>query len=403
MSDGIVIAGGGFAGFWAAVAARRVAPGAPVTLVSRGPHLDVRPRLYEVHSEDLRIDLRPLLALVEVDFVQAEITAIDVERRQLASTGARLPYERLVLATGSVMRRPPIRGAERCWSIDTWSEAARLDRRLAELARGARPSTVAVVGAGFTGIELALELRTRLEHHGGPAAARDLRVVLVDRAPSVGVELGDGPRPAIEAALHEARVELQLGADIVTLEPTQIALASGQRIECDAVVLATGLVAAPLAGLLPGTHDRFGRVAVDAHLVATESDPSGRVLVAGDAAAADTGSGHTTLMSCQHALQLGRVAGENAARSLSGMALIDYRQTRYVTCLDLGQSGAVFTTGWEREVQLTGEAAKRVKRRINTEIIYPPPGADRQALLAASEIVLPGRTRSRLVPSSGRA
>jgi NADH:quinone reductase (non-electrogenic) len=48
MPDKILIIGGGFAGFWAAVAARRVAgPGAAVALVSREPVLEIRPRLYE--------------------------------------------------------------------------------------------------------------------------------------------------------------------------------------------------------------------------------------------------------------------------------------------------------------------------------------------------------------------
>src|SRR6266566_7912576 len=67
-----------------------------------------------------------------------------------------------------------------------------------------------------------------------------------------------------------------------------------------------------------------------------------------------TGDGHLVLQSCQHALQLGRFAGENAARDLIGVPTIPYVQPPYVTCLDLGRSGAVFTRGWERTVELTG-------------------------------------------------
>jgi NADH dehydrogenase len=47
MSSPNVVVGGGFAGFWAAVAARRVAPAVDVVLVSRTPMLEMRPRLYE--------------------------------------------------------------------------------------------------------------------------------------------------------------------------------------------------------------------------------------------------------------------------------------------------------------------------------------------------------------------
>jgi NADH dehydrogenase len=66
------------------------------------------------------------------------------------------------------------------------------------------------------------------------------------------------------------------------------------------------------------------------------------------------------------------------------MPLVPYRQLRYVTCLDLGRSGAVSTRGWERAVHLTGSEAKALKRQINTEVIYPPPGASRETLLAIS-------------------
>jgi hypothetical protein len=51
-----------------------------------------------------------------------------------------------------------------------------------------------------------------------------------------------------------------------------------------------------------------------------------------------------------------------------------YRQPGYVTCLDLGVSGALFASGWEREVLFTGETAKHIKRSINN-LIAPPSGS----------------------------
>ena len=95
--------------------------------------------------------------------------------------------------------------------------------------------------------------------------------------------------------------------------------------------------------------------------------------------------GHRTLMSCQHALATGRVAGENAARDLLGQALLTYRHPRYITCLDLGASGAVVTDGWDRRLRMVGAEAKSLKRKINEEMIYPPTGSG-EVLLAASEI-----------------
>ena len=80
---------------------------------------------------------------------------------------------------------------------------------------------------------------------------------------------------------------------------------------------------------------------------------------AGDVAHAAADDGHAILQSCQHAQVTGRFAGYNAAADLAGLPLQAYRQPLYTTCLDLGASGAVLTTGWDRTVEATGEQPKR--------------------------------------------
>jgi NADH dehydrogenase len=392
MPDKILVIGGGFAGFWAAVAARRVAGSrAEVSLVSREPVLEIRPRLYEARPETLAVALLPLLRKVDVGFVRGDAIGLDAAAKTVTlAAGDRLAYDRLVIATGSRMRRPPVPGAEAAFSVDTQADAIALDRRLAEIVRDIAAPTIAVVGAGFTGIELALELRDRLTAHGADGAAERLRIVLIDRAETIGPELGPGPRPQIEAALAAAGVELCLGATVQALAADRVSFAGGSVLAADAVVLATGMTAAPFAGEVPGARDALGRVIVDATLRAPAAP---EIFVAGDAAAADTGDGHPTLQSCQHAGQLGRVAGENAARDLVGLPPLSYTQLRYVTCLDLGRSGAVISQGWERRVEKTGQEGKAVKRWINTKLIYPPVDGTAEALLASSSINLAERTQ----------
>lgn len=392
MPDKILVIGGGFAGFWAAVAARRVAGSrAEVSLVSREPALEIRPRLYEARPETLAVALLPLLRKVDVGFVRGDAIGLDAAAKTVTlAAGDRLAYDRLVIATGSRMRRPPVPGAEAAFSVDTQADAIALDRRLAEIVRDIAAPTIAVVGAGFTGIELALELRDRLAAHGADGAAERLRIVLIDRAETIGPELGPGPRPQIEAALAAAGVELCLGATVQALAADRVSFAGGSVLAADAVVLATGMTAAPFAGEVPGARDALGRVIVDATLRAPAAP---EIFVAGDAAAADTGDGHPTLQSCQHAGQLGRVAGENAARDLVGLPPLSYTQLRYVTCLDLGRSGAVISQGWERRVEKTGQEGKAVKRWINTKLIYPPVDGTAEALLASSSINLAERTQ----------
>jgi NADH dehydrogenase len=392
MPDKILIIGSGFAGFWAAVAARRVAgPRVEVTLVSREPILEVRPRLYEARPETLAVALLPLLSKVNVSFVRGEAIRLDTAAKAVTlAVGDRLAYDRLVVATGSRMRRPPVPGAEAAFSVDTQAEAIAFDRRLGEIARDVAEPTIAVVGAGFAGIELALELRDRLLVHNDDSVAERLRIVLIDRAETVGPELGPGPRPEIEAALAAAGIELRLGATVQALAADHVSFADDSVLPADAVVLATGMVASPFAAQVPGDRDKLGRVVVDTALRAPAAPD---VFVAGDAGVADTGDGHRTLQSCQHAGQLGRAAGENAARDLLGLPTVPYTQLRYITCLDLGRSGAVITQGWERRIEKTGSEGKAVKRLVNTQIIYPPVDGSAKSLLAYSSTDLAERVR----------
>lgn len=108
-------------------------------------------------------------------------------------------------------------------------------------------------------------------------------------------------------------------------------------------------------------------------------------------------SDHATIMSCQHALSMGMCAGGNAARDLLGLAPLAYTPPPYVTCLDLGPWGALFTSGWDRVPAKVGAEAKALKWQINTEWIYPPLSGRRADVLAA------GKPRGRAPRCSGPA
>lgn len=141
-----------------------------------------------------------------------------------------------------------------------------------------------------------------------------------------------------------------------------------------------GLRASHLAADLRAGTDRLGRVPVDARLRVGTGD----VFAAGDVARAMADADHPAPMSCQHAIPMGRFAGHNAAADLLGGPLLSYDQSDYVTCLDLGAAGAVFTRGWDRHVLFTGATAKRLKEQINRQDIVPPLSGLRRDLFAAA-------------------
>jgi NADH dehydrogenase len=380
----LVVAGGGFAGFWAAAAAARLRRDTPslasleIVLISRDDHLVIRPRLYEPDPSRMAVPLIPRLEAIGVRFEQAEIRSIDVAGAAVQWASSEIPYDRLVLATGSQLARPDGAAGTHGFDIDTLAGAAAFDRHLNELA--VRPEnegrwTVVIAGGGFTGIELATALPQRLGEKS--------RVIIVDTASHMGASLGDGPQTAIREALAAAGIEQRTGVTIASADAAGVVLSSGERIACRTLVWTTGMRASPLAAAISAQTDALGRIAVTPELrVLGINDGVDRVFAAGDVAHAAADHGHAILQSCQHAQVTGRFAGYNAAADIAALPLQAYRQPLYTTCLDLGASGAVLTTGWDRTVEATGEDAKAIKRRINTELIYPPP--ERDAILAAA-------------------
>ncbi len=390
----LLILGGGFAGVWAALVAAREAihhgGELEILLVSKDPYLTMRPRLYEPDPENLRAPLQPVLEPVGVGFLEASAERIDPLSKSvevMAAEGAlTLTYDRLILAAGSQLAAPPVPGlAEFGWSIDDYQTSVAFDRhlqRLAAMPDAAGRDSFVILGAGFTGIELALELRRRIEIHSDATRASKAVILLVDRESVVGASLGENPRPVIEAALAEAGVELRLGTSVASVGKARVTFETGESIEALSVISTAGLKANPLTGQLPLERDEAERLPTDPMLRVKGIET---VYAAGDMARAYVDDENLALMSCQHAIFMGQMAGFNAAHDLLGLPLRPYRQPFYQTCLDLGRSGAVYTTGWEREVQKTGEEAKKIKRFINSQLIYPP-ADDREAILAAADI-----------------
>ena len=395
----ILVVGTGFAGMWSALSAMRLidlnggsnGTGIQVIVVSPEPTCVIRPRLYEPGANEMRASLEELFRMTGIQFVPGRVDTINTEQKQIAitksaGTGALLEYDRMVLAAGSQLKRPDIPGLhEHAFSIDQREEAAELEAHLQGLV--SQPSsparnTVVVAGGGFTGIEIAAELPARLRSILGPD--EDVRVVIVEQAGEIGPELGPGPRPIILEALAALGVECRLTAALTAVDKTGVvASRDGERIDSLTTIWTGGMHASALTQQIPGEQDRMGRLRVDSDLRVLSSSVRD-VFVAGDTALATTDDqGHHALMSCQHALRLGRFAGHNAAADLLALGSKPYAQPTYGTCLDLGPWGAVVTEGWDRHVRLTGSVAKAVKHNINQTVIYPPKADPAEAFAAA--------------------
>src|SRR6185436_14645522 len=391
----ILIVGAGFAGMYAALSAARlrdkqgVSPDTfEIAVVAPEPRLVIRPRLYERAPETMVAPLAELFEAVDVRYERGRVDVIDSASQSAVIVGPdgkrrSLRYDRLVLAAGSQGLKPDIPGLDKyAFSVDQIADAVALDHHLNALTNrpaSAARDTVVVAGGGFTGIEVATEMPSRLRAILGPKA--NVRVIIVDRNEAIAPAMGPDPRPLIEKALREAGVETRLGVGVLAVNESGVTLSDGQSIESATVIWAAGMRANPLSEQVKAERDRSGRLVVDRNLCVAEVPT---IFAAGDTAHALTDDlGHRALMSCQHANRLGASAGFNAAADLLGVPLEPYQQKNYVTCLDLGPSVAVFTRGWDSKVELSGDKAKAMKREINTQWIYPPRATRADAFKAA--------------------
>lgn len=392
----IVVIGGGFAGLWAAMgAAKRLDEASDnadiaITLVNRDEWHAIRVRNYETNISDARLPLGPLLEQAGVELVIGEVTDIDTDQRVVTVSGAgdageksrTLGWDRLVLAAGSALVRPDIPGlAEFGFSIDTWDDADRLNTHLQELADTVAGSSVLIVGAGMTGVELACEMPARLRGLG----IEQPRVILADSSNEIGSSFGNEARPVITDALITLGVEALPSVNVTEIDRKGATLGDGSRIDAATIVWTAGVRPSGLAAMVPGEHAPDGRLRVDSCMRVAALDG---VFAAGDIAAAPTEGGNETVMSCQHGRPMGRTAGYNAACDLIGSDMISFRFNPYVTCLDLGSFGALLTAGYDRRLVETGEAAKERKTTTNRINIYPPKPANRTSLMAAAAPVV---------------
>ncbi|EML2226106.1 TPA: NAD(P)/FAD-dependent oxidoreductase [Klebsiella aerogenes] len=398
MRKQILIVGAGFAGMWAALSAARLAEknqqqAVDITVIAPQPELRIRPRFYESDVPSLVAPLQPLFDATGIRFLRGSVSQIHPADKTVTWTDSNGEshaqyWDRLVLASGSHVNRAMVTGAaQHAFDLDQLESATTLENHLIALAQ--RPqsdarNTVVVCGGGFTGIEMAMELPTKLRAIFGSNSKT--RVVVVERGPQPGSRYSDALREVIIQASKELGVEWLVNAEVASVDAAGVNLKDGKRIDSQTVIWTVGVQANNLTAQIDAPRDRQGRLHVNAELQVVGYDD---IYATGDVAyAATDDKGNHALMTCQHAILLGKFAGNNAAAGLLGVAPLPYRQETYVTCLDLGAWGAVYTEGWDQQVKLTREEAKKVKVSIVSELIYPPK-ADKAAAFEIADPLAP--------------
>ncbi len=236
----VVIVGAGHAGGTVAMELRAAGHGAPVTIVGDEPHVPYqRPPLSKAFLKgglpEEKLELRPRAwyATHDVDLRLGEpVYAIDRAARRLRLCGGEtLAYDHLVLATGVRPARLAVPGAnlEGVHHLRGIADARRLATDLGGAGR------LVVVGAGFTGLEVAAS-----------AATLGCAVTLVARGHKVLSRVASAPVATFLRARHEAAgVAFRFGADVAAFlgdgdRVAGVRLGDGEVLACDRVLVAVG-------------------------------------------------------------------------------------------------------------------------------------------------------------------
>lgn len=373
----ICILGGGFGGLYTALSLSQLPwqqmQRPEITLVDQRDRFLFSPLLYELVTGELQTwEIAPpfveLLAGTGVQFRQAEVAGIDISSQQvqLKDEASALTYDRLVLALGGETPMDLVPGAiEYAIPFRTVADAYRLEDRLRTVeASTADKIRIAIVGGGYSGVELACKLADRLGDRG--------RVRLIERGDQILNTSPDFNREAARKALEQRHVWLDLATQVTAIESDSLSLEyKGQidTIPVDIVLWTVGTKIAEVIQALPLKHNPQGRLVVTSTMQAVDHPP---VFALGDVADCRDESGQQVPATAQAAFQQSDYTAWNVWASLSDRPMLPFRYQHLGEMMTLGTDNATMTG---LGVKLDGPMA-HIARRL--AYLYRMPTFDHQ-------------------------
>jgi NADH:ubiquinone reductase (H+-translocating) len=363
----VVIAGGGFGGFYAARALQRLLPvqSARVTLVNDANFMLYTPLLPGAAGATLdpRHVVVPLRSQLKgTELMVGQVTGADPARRTLAVErldGERLDlsYDQLVIALGSVSRTLPIPGlAEHATGLKSLSDATALRNQvltcmdiaesLEDHSTRAEYLGFVFVGAGYAGVEGLAELQDfaaeAIELYPR-CRAEGMRWVLLEARERIMQEVPASLSEFAERELRGRGVEVRTDTTLREVTARNVTLSGGEMIPARTVVWTAGVKPSPVVGKLGFPLDDGGRIVVDRMMGV---DGHAGVWAIGDCAAVPDPSrrGQPCPPTAQHAIRQGRLVARNVSRTLRGERARPFRYRTKGVVAELGHNNAVAIT-----------------------------------------------------------
>lgn len=356
----VVVIGAGFGGLWAT---RTLARGdVDVLVVDRNNYHTFLALLYQVaaaelEAEDIAYPVRSIFwKLPNIDFVLAHARRINLQTRVIETDGEAIPYDYLILATGSITYSFGLPGVEEnTYYLKTLEEAVALKNHIiccfeaaareTDEAKLRSLLTFVIVGGGATGVEYAGAL-SELIH--GPLVKdyravdfNAVRIILLEAADGLVANMPQSVRIYTLEKLRKMGVDVRLGAKVREVTPDTVILSNQDNISTKTVVWTAGVRGEPLAELSDVATGRDGRVPVQETLQVTGHP---EIYVIGDLASIKEDN-HVLPMVAQVAIQSGIAAAQNILRQINGQSPQPFRYHDRGSMITIGRKSAGVAIG----------------------------------------------------------
>ncbi len=361
----ICIVGGGFGGLYTALRLSEFPwqeeDKPEITLIDKSDRFLFSPLLYELITEEMQSwEIAPpfaeLLAHTGIIFQQGSVTNIDVEAKQVTlQDETTIGYDKLVISTGGRTPVDMVPGAkEHALPFRSLKDAYRLQEELRLLEESDLDRIrVAVVGGGYSGVELACKLADRLGEKG--------RIRIIDRGTQILDDSTEFNRETAIKALNKNQIWQDLETEVERVEADSITLIyKGQKdtIPVDIVLWTVGNQVSELIQRLPLPQNDQGLLEIEPTLLVKGRDD---IFALGDAAYGYDSDGKFLPATAQVAFQQSDYCAWNIWASATNRPLLSFRYQPLGEMMTLGTANATING---LGLKLDGPAAYIARRLI---------------------------------------
>jgi demethylphylloquinone reductase len=361
----ICILGGGFGGLYTALRLNQLpwehGQKPEITLIDRQTNFVFTPLLYELITGEMQgWEIAPPFAELfkgtDIRFVQGSVDWIDNQQKSVTlEDGTEIDYDRLVLALGCETPSESVSGVtEHAIPFRSLQDAYRLDAKLRLLEASATEKIrIAIVGAGYSGVEVACKLADRLKERG--------RIRLIQSRDTILPEAPEFNRNAALKALEQRGIWVDLETTVSEITADSIGLiykGATDIIPVDIVMWTVGNQVSPAISHFGLPLNSQGKITVTETLQVTNYP---EIYALGDAAAILDLDGKSIPTTAQSALQQSDFVAWNVWSSLTDRPLLPFRYTNLGEMMALGNDNAVLSG---LGIQLDGPLAYVARRLV---------------------------------------